>query len=262
MRRTIILTTALATIAWSTFAVRAEVKKVPYAKIDVDLEEAFAPDAAFQAMSKSFTAAVAKKDSEALFALVGPTFIWLSEGAPAAGYDLGRDALYNFKVLFGFREAGKDTDGGVQDGPYWEALASFAQDGTYYKAADNLVCSPTLGVVSDNKKFEDAQKKIGADETVSWYFIVADLNLAKGPTDATLVGKIGKQLLPVLSVYPQQDQEPAPPITHLEVLIPTGKTGWIPLSAARPLDTDRLCYSVAADGQWKIVMYDQMLQAD
>jgi hypothetical protein len=258
MRRTFILMTCLAMIAWSSVVVRAKVKKVPYTKIDVNIEEAYTPDAAFQAMSKSFGGAVARKDSPALFALVGPTFISMSQGAPAEAFDMGRDALHNFKVLFGFREVGKDTDGGVQDGPFWEALASFAQDGTYYKAADNLVCSPILGMISEEKKFEDAQKKIAADETVSWYFTFADNNLTKGPTDATQVGKFSKQVLPVLSVYPPRTgEEPAPPVTHLEVLIPTGKTGWIPLSAARPLETDRLCYAATPSGQWRIVLYDQ-----
>src|SRR5215475_10645751 len=97
MRRTFILMTCLAMIAWSSVVVRAKVKKVPYTKIDVNIEEAYTPDAAFQAMSKSFGEAAARKDSPALFALVGPTFIWMSQGAPAEAFDMGRDALHNFK---------------------------------------------------------------------------------------------------------------------------------------------------------------------
>jgi hypothetical protein len=40
--------------------------------------------------------------------------------------------LHNFKVVFGFREAGKDEDGGVDGEPYWDLLAAFAGDPTAY----------------------------------------------------------------------------------------------------------------------------------
>jgi hypothetical protein len=41
------------------------------------------------------------------------------------------------------------------------------------------------------------------------------------------------------------------------VLMPNGKSGWIPISAARALTTERLCYARTAKGEWKIVAYDQ-----
>ena len=46
-------------------------------------------------------------------------------------------------------------------------------------------------------------------------------------------------------------------MTHLQVLLPSGKTGWIPATAGLPLVTDRLCYAVTADGDWKIAAFDQ-----
>lgn len=263
MRRTLILSGCLVAFLTAGSAAWSEVKKVPFTKVDVDVEEAYQPDAAFQAMQKSFSDAVKNKNSQALFDLVGPTFVWTTQGALVEDYNLGRDALHNFKVVFGFREAGKDTDGGVQDGPFWAALAGFTNDGTYYKAADNLVCGPIRGTAHDDDKFTELQNKIESDDSVSWYFTLSDKTIVtKSPTDTAQVATISKQVIPVLSMHPPETgTQPAPPVTHLEVLIPTGKTGWIPVSAARPLETDRLCYAATQSGQWKIVMFEQADEA-
>jgi hypothetical protein len=45
---------------------------------NVGLAEAYSPDAAFQKMQIAFAQAVAAKDSKAMLALVGPTFLWMS----------------------------------------------------------------------------------------------------------------------------------------------------------------------------------------
>ncbi len=58
----------------------------------------------------------------------------------------------------------------------------------------------------------------------------------------------------MLGVHP--DQKDAKP-THLEVLLPSGKSGWIPAAAARPLVSSRLCYSKTRAGEWKITLFDQ-----
>lgn len=263
IRRTLILSSCLAVFLAAASTARSEVKKVPFAKIEVDVEDAYKPDAAFQAMQKSFSDAARNKNSQALFDLVGPTFVWTVQGALVQDYDFGRGALHNFKVVFGFREVGKDTDGGAQDGPSWSVLEAFANDRTYYKVAGNLVCGPIRGVAHDDDAFAEAQNKIESDDSVSWYFTLADkTTVTKGPTDNTQVATISRQISPVLSVYPPDaGTQPAPPMTHLEVLIPTGKTGWIPISAARPLETDRLCYAATPNRQWKIVLFDQAGEA-
>ncbi len=47
------------------------------------------------------------------------------------------------------------------------------------------------------------------------------------------------------------------PSTHFEVLLPSGRSGWILVSAVRPLVTDRLCYAKNPNGDWRIAIYDQ-----
>jgi hypothetical protein len=62
----------------------------------------------------------------------------------------------------------------------------------------------------------------------------------------------------VLSVFPQpKDGAAIPAPTHYEVLLSSGKTGWIAAAAARPLTADRLCYAKTPDGRWAIVNFDQ-----
>jgi len=240
----------------------AAVKKVPYPEVKVEIAEIYKPDAAFEAMLKSFAGAVAKKDTQALFALVGPTFVWTVEGALTDWLDLGRNALHNFKVAFGFRALGVDVDGAVENGPFWDALAAFAQDNTYYKATDsgNRICGPIGAIIADEDVFERVRNKIEtANDQADWYFTLGDTSVAKAPGDrGAPVAKVGKVALPVLSTVPAaQEGKPASPPMFLEVLLPSGKTGWIPASAARPLVAERLCYANTAAGEWKIVAYDQ-----
>src|SRR5271169_3328740 len=140
----------------------AAVKKIAYPEVKVTLDKPYKPDAAFEKMRTAFRDAVKRKDLQALTGLVAPTFLWTVGDTPADELDLGRDAIHNFKVAFGFRGLGKDTDGGVDSGPYWDVLATFADDATYYTATDsgNLVCGPIAAEVADDRIFEQARKKI------------------------------------------------------------------------------------------------------
>ena len=115
--------------------------------------------------------------------------------------------------------------------------------------------------LADDNVLEQARKKIeSGEETADWYFTLAPTAVAKAPNDTgPPVAKVGTVALPALSVYPPvQEGKPAVPATHIEVLLPTGKTGWVPASAVRPLDSERLCYAKTAGGDWKISAYDQL----
>jgi len=243
----------------------AAVKKVAYPEVKVTVNKAYYPDAAFKKMRVAFADAVAKKDVAALSALIAPMFLWTIGGSPAEGLDLGRNAIHNFKVVFGFRAPGKDVDGGVDDGPYWDALASFADDATYYAATDagNLVCGPIAADLADDKIFEQARNKIETgDDGADWYYTLTETAVAKAPGDTgPPIAKVGTVALPLISIYPPTKQgEPAPQPTHLEVLLPSGKSGWIPAAVVRLLITDRLCYAKMPNGDWKIGSIDQASQ--
>jgi len=258
MRSLLVWITAAAFIFAANAKSQAAMKEIPYPAVKVELAQAYTPDAAFEKMQKLFAEAVAEKDTQALFALVGPTFVRMSQGEFSDQFDFGRDALHNFKVVFGFREHGKDSDGAVANGPFWDSLAHFAANKTFYKAADTLVCGPTAAVIVDGGAFERAKQKIGADDSVEWYFTVVETPATSTPgVTGPQVGRISGIAVPVLNVHPAQEGQSAPPASHLKVLLPTGKSGWISLSAAHPLATHRLCYALTSGREWKISAFDQ-----
>jgi len=257
VRNLLISVAAMAVMAAGVAASSAATKEVPYPAVKVQLPDAYKPDAAFAKMQRSLADAAGKKDVQALLALVGPTFVWLSEGDISDQFDFGGDALQNFKVVFGFRNYRKQADGGVSDGPYWDALANFAADRIFEQSTDTLVCGPMVATVDDDV-LDNARQKIGADDSVEWYFTTANASVTATPAGGATVGHADQLALPVLDVYPQAAQgQPEPPVTHLKVLLPSGKSGWIPVSAALPLVTDRLCYALMPNGDWKIAGFDQ-----
>jgi hypothetical protein len=254
MRIVLISALALSALAVGNPA-RAEIKKVPYQEVKVEVPAPIPADAALESMRKAFVDAVAKKDAQALAALVGPTFVWLSQNSPSEEFDMGRDAVHNFKVAFGFRNYGEDNDGPVEDGPYWDKLAAFAGDGKYYQDVGNLICGPITANVQDDEALERAKKKIGDDDSLDWYFTMAETVATAAPGSGASVGKVGTVALPILSTHPKGAEDAA--ITHLEVLLPSGKSGWIASSAARSFVHDSLCYARSAKGEWKIAAFDQ-----
>jgi hypothetical protein len=74
----------------------------------------------------------------------------------------------------------------------------------------------------------------------------------------SVITKVSKVALPVLESYPPQGQSADTQPTHMQVLLPSGKTGWVAASAVRPLISERLCYAKTKSGDWKIVSYDQL----
>jgi hypothetical protein len=92
--------------------------------------------------------------------------------------------------LFGFRAPGKDIDGGVDDGPYWDTLTEFAADGTYYQVADGFVCGPITAEIADDEAFERARQKFDPDdEGLDWYFTATEIAVTRNPDDRGL-GKL------------------------------------------------------------------------
>lgn len=240
----------------------AAVKKTPYPEVKVELADAFQPDAAFTTMVKALRSAIEKKDATALFALVAPSFLITFAGGANADFDPGRDAMHNFKVAFGFRAPDKDVDGGVEGGPFWESLADFARETTYYRPPNtsNLVCSPIAADVADESVYEQANTKVESpDEDVEWYVTLADTPVTKAPEDkGAPVARIGRMALPVLNTHPPAPADgTAISFTHIEVLLPSGKTGWVPMTVAVPLQANRLCFAKTPNGEWKIAGLDQ-----
>jgi hypothetical protein len=259
MRNLFLCTAAATVLATTTAPSNAAIKEISYPAIKVELTALYTPDAPFEKMRKELADVVTKKDVQALYSLVGPSFVWLSSGGVSGQYDFGRDALHNFKVVFGLREHGKDTDLPTVDDSVWESLAAFTNDRTYYAAGDTLICGPTAATIADEAGFERARQRIAADDSTEWFFVMTDTPATATPagTGAPVGRAAGKTALPVVKVHPPVPEgQSGPPVTHLQILLPAGKAGWIPISAARPIVSDRLCYSATQSGDWKISAFD------
>jgi hypothetical protein len=187
--------------------------------------------------------------------LIAPGFVWTVSNALAADYDPGRDGQHNFRVTFGFRQPGKDEDGPVENGPFWDLLQSFANDKSFYQLTDagNLVCTPMGATVSDDDVFQKAISRLEpVIDNLNWYFAIRSVPAARTPGDkGPFLGKLGAEAFPVVSARPE-DGDPQ----FYEVVLPSGRTGWIPADAARPLQADRLCFAKMANGNWGIAIYD------
>ena len=239
----------------------AEVKRIIYTPVPVRLAPGYKPDAAFETLRSRFSDAVAKKDTAALLALVAPGFVWTQNNVLTNEFDPGRDALHNFRVIFGFRALGKDEDGGVEGGPYWDALAALASDGSFSEATEgrHLICTPTSASIVDEEEFMQTRAKIEEpDEGADWHFLLRSTVVTKAPTgNEAPVASLGLEAVPVLRSHPPVEEgKPAVPATHYEVLLPSGRAGWIPASAARRFQADRMCFAQTAQGEWKIAIYD------
>ena len=260
--RVLLAAVVLLSVTLASGAGHCAIKNVPYGEVTVEIAAPHQPEPAFQSFFKEFSDAVANRNAAALFALVGPMFVWTVRGALTDEFDPGRDALHNFKIVFGFRAQGRDEDGGVENGPYWDELAQFARDPSFYSASDktSMICGPLLAEATDAAALDQAQSKVEiGDDFGTWYFTAGDTPVAKAPGDSGApLGRLGKVTFPVLSVFPQpKDGAAIPAPTHYEVLLSSGKTGWIAAAAARPLTADRLCYAKTPDGRWAIVNFDQ-----
>jgi hypothetical protein len=233
----------------------AEVR-VTYPQVRVELGATYTPDEAFQRFRKQFSGAVDSKDLKALSALVAPGFVWTVNGALAPDNDTARDPHHNFLVVFGFRAPGADADGNVDGGPFWSLLQGFATDESLNLNNDsgNLVCSPNSASVVNTEVYERAAGRVGeAFDSAQWVFLLGSTTVTGAPDGkGTPIGKLGVEAVPVISTYPEK----ADVATHFQILLPSGRRGWIPADAARPMLGDRLCYVRTPGGDWKIGIYD------
>jgi hypothetical protein len=124
------------------------------------------------------------------------------------------------------------------------------------------VCGPLLAEAVNAAVFERAEKKLQTPgEAILWYFTMQDTPVRAEPDDGSAtVGRSGVAALPVTDAHPPQDVDNAPKPTHLEVLLPTGKSGWVPAGAMRALETSRLCYAKTASGEWKIAAFEELAE--
>jgi hypothetical protein len=235
-------------------------KRVPYPPVPVAALPAFPGDPALSEMREQFSEAVAAKNIDAVLKFVSPEFNWKAGDATADDFDPKRGAEHNFKVAFGFRPVGRDADGATDIGPQWDLLQFLANDEVLTQEKGSpLVCGSMTAKVADLGALDEAFNRIDEENDLSeWVYFVGELELTAEPGAGVTQAKINGLALPIVGLYPIPKpgaaQDPVP--THFELLLPTGKSGWVPVDRVRPLFVDRLCY-VKLGNDWKIALYDQ-----
>ena len=143
----------------------------------------------------------------------------------------------------------------AKDDSGWDQLASYAFDPTAAPIATikDVICSPADPVFNDNE-FEALLKATQTDLEEWGYPLLSGIEVRQTRlSSAPVIETLGLHFIRVLvdesvaNVGPNQ-------LPTLQVVTPTGKTGFIPAFALAPLGNDQLCYR--KDGEsWKITGY-------
>ena len=202
-------------------------------------------DPAFEAFRRQLGEIAVKKDRAGLARIVvAQGFFWKGEKGEKA--DKNKSGMDNLAAAIQLNA--KDDSG-------WDQLASYAFDPTAAPIATikDVICSPADPVFNDNE-FEALLKATQTDLEEWGYPLLSGIEVRQTRlSSAPVIETLGLHFIRVLvdesvaNVGPNQ-------LPTLQVVTPTGKTGFIPAFALAPLGNDQLCYR--KDGEsWKITGY-------
>jgi hypothetical protein len=202
-------------------------------------------DPTFDEFRRQLGEIAVKKDKARLARLVvAQGFFWRGEKGERA--DKNKSGMENLAAAI---QLNANDDSG------WDQLASYAYDPTAAPIASikDLICSPADPVFND-KEFEALLKATQTDLEDWGYPLLAGIEVRSTRlSNAPVIDMLGLHFVRVLidenSATIGPNQLPA-----LQVVTPSGKTGYIPAFALAPLGNDQICYRKEADG-WKIIGY-------
>ncbi len=196
-------------------------------------------DPSFEAFRKQLAAAAEKKDRKALGGLVvAQGFFWMGEKGDKAD-----------KRKPGIDNLAKAIQLDSKDGPGWEALAGYASDptGTPFPNRKDTICAPA-DPNYNAKELEDLAKATGTQESDWGYPTQPGVEMrASAQPNAPVVEKLGMHFIRVMPDAQGGGE-------MIQVVAPSGKTGFIAGDAINPLGNDQMCYTKDGGG-WKIVGY-------
>jgi hypothetical protein len=239
----------------------AAIKKTPYPEVRVAVPAEAKAEPALDAMRKQLADAIKRRNVGLLYELIGPTFFWNANGEPSEQFDKTRDASHNFKVAFGFRQFGHDSDNQNPENQLWETLDDTASGSALFRMEGNpgVLCGPASAEPVSDEAMDKAIELIeNGDEDSEWVYSLGEITLTDKPGNGGAVETVSRLAMPIAATHPPTKplgNNPLP--THFQLLLPSGKTGWVDVDAVQPLAVDKLCYGKGADGAWKIVGYEQ-----
>jgi hypothetical protein len=196
-------------------------------------------DPSLDAFRKELGEIAKKKDRAALAAkVVAKGFFWQREDTNTA--DAKKSGIDNLAAALGLD---------AKDGSGWEALAAYVADDTAEPVAEmkGVVCTPSAPGFND-KDLEQATQATKTDPTEWAYPATPGVEVRSKPADsAPVIEKLGLNLM---RLYPDEQQAEAA-ADWIRIVTPSGKTGYVLVSAIMPLVSDQLCYVKETAG-WKI----------
>jgi hypothetical protein len=213
----------------------------PYKAVQVRLPSPI-NDPSLEAFRKDLGGIAQRKDRAALGRIVvAKGFFWDNDSGKGA--DPRKSGIDNLATALGLD---------AKDGSGWEGLAAAAEEPS--ASADpekkGVVCAPAMPEVSE-KDFGDLTKATQTDPAEWAYVMTPEVEMRAGAQpDSPVVEKLGTILVRVLI-----DDSPAAAVNAnaetVRVVAPSGKVGYVPVTAVGGLASDQLCY-VKEGGAWKI----------
>ncbi|HLL27183.1 MAG TPA: hypothetical protein VKT73_05985 [Xanthobacteraceae bacterium] len=239
----------------------AAIKKTSYPEVKVEVPAEAKAEPTLEAMRKKLANAISHRNAGLLYELVGSTFFWTTNGDPNEQFDKSRDALHNFKVAFGFRQFGHNSDSQNTEDQLWEVLEDITSGPGLFQMDENpgVLCGPLGAEPADDAVMNQASGRIeNEDEDSEWVYSLTEITLTEKPGGGDKVETVSKIAMPIAATHPPSQalgNNPLP--THYQLLLPSGRTGWVDVHAVQPLAVDKLCYGKGPGGDWKIVGYEQ-----
>ena len=223
---------------------RPQAPPKPYQTVATTLP-ATVNDPSFEIFRHKLGEAAIRKDLAGLAKLViAQGFFWKSEkGEKANKNKPGIDNLAAAVQL------------NAPDGAGWDQLVSYAFDPTAAGVASikDVICSPADPVFNE-QEFENLLKATQTHAEDWGYPLLNGIDVRSGRlANAPVIEKLGLHFVRVLNEENAVNAPSNQPPT-LEIVAPSGKTGYISAFMLAPLGNDQLCYRKDADG-WKISGY-------
>ena len=213
----------------------------PYRPVAIKLPTIMT-DPAFEAFRKNLQGIAQKKDRNALARLIAKDFFWIPEDTDVA--DKRRSGIENLAKAIGLE--GANAHG-------WDELALYAAEPTTMNDPQRkgVVCAP--GEPEFDEKAADELAEKTQTEASDWGYPAKDGVEVHEAANATspVVEKLGLHLVRVLP-----DDSPANVVnaSHIKVLTPSGKPGFVANDMILPLISEQMCY-VKEGNAWKIAGY-------
>ena len=205
-----------------------------------------AADPTFEVFRKQLADVARRKDRAALQKLVvSQGFFWKSESGEKANKH--KSSFENFATAIELDDEG---------GSGWEIVAGAAAEPTLAPLPErkSVMCGPADPQINE-KQFEVLVKATGTNEEEWGVPNVTGLEVHAAPEpDTPVIETLGMHFVRVI---PEDDSTPP---SMLRVVGPSGKVGFVPNAALRPLVSDKVCYLKGARG-WKIAGYNSGLSS-